>query len=792
MRASGILGARRRAGAAAVRGRCARALERPEPPGHDPYQADAPTPVRLGCPRRCELAARARRAAWPERLPRSSRSPCARVAGRPHLRRRCSRSSASTLRWPLVTAECGGSVIVPVVDGLELADRRRARARAERGPAPGRGAGRRVGERERSTAFASSVGRRDRASLGARGRAPRARAPGRAVWRRLARARRDRVRRVDLADRRAGPVCGRAARRARALPRRAARAERAAPTRSARSGPRATGSTRHPTVSAREIVVLTDGDAPFSGRFLDCDGEGASSRTSGRDLRGAAQPHRAVRRATRFSRADGSSDMVQIASFGAGCTASSRVHSAPVRDRPHARALAAGRGRAPAGAGARARRRGDRAGAAGAGLEPHPRRGRAQPDHRRRARGSARRPTARSFAGALPLVPGANDDRARGRERSRHAPRCSASASTRRRAQLERCAGRAARAATSSSKRARRSSPTRRRRASRSSAPARASLDDRAPRRRAAASRGARRPEPARRYTRAHDAARLHRRTRGHDGPAHPRLARGPRATSSVVELPEALRKDPPRGATRSPRADLAVLCLPDDAAREAVALAQRAARRASSTRARRTASRRAGCSGCRSSQPEQRAAIAGARARLEPGLLGERDDPAAAAARRRGARCRATRAIALHGLSGYSGGGKELIARWEDPVGRPAHPRVRGALRARSRAQAHSRDDALVAGSRTSRCSCRRSGPFRCGMRRRDSAARAAARARRVGQDDLGSARRALPRRAVRARAADRRAARRGRALRSIRAPATTPTASSCACCRTRRATCC
>lgn len=134
-----------------------------------------------------------------------------------------------------------------------------------------------------------------------------------------------------------------------------------------------------------------------------------------------------------------------------------------------------------------------------------------------------------------------------------------------------------------------------------------------------------------------------------------------------VVTLPESLRKDP--GARRDLilGADVAVLCLPDDAAREAASWVQDGATRlldASTAhriapewvyglpeleRGQRDAIRRArrvANPGCYAS-----AMILLARPLVDAGLL-----PADAP-------------LTVHALSGYSGGGKALIERWEAPA---------------------------------------------------------------------------------------------------------------------------
>jgi N-acetyl-gamma-glutamyl-phosphate reductase len=118
----------------------------------------------------------------------------------------------------------------------------------------------------------------------------------------------------------------------------------------------------------------------------------------------------------------------------------------------------------------------------------------------------------------------------------------------------------------------------------------------------------------------------------------------------------------------RVEEADVAVLCLPDDAAREAAAWAEAAGTRVLDAS---TAHRAAEgwVFGLPELLPGQRRAIAGAprvtnpgcyatavilllRPLFDAGLLPE-DAP-----------------LTVHALSGYTGGGRQLIERWEDPVG--------------------------------------------------------------------------------------------------------------------------
>jgi N-acetyl-gamma-glutamyl-phosphate reductase len=141
------------------------------------------------------------------------------------------------------------------------------------------------------------------------------------------------------------------------------------------------------------------------------------------------------------------------------------------------------------------------------------------------------------------------------------------------------------------------------------------------------------------------------------------RLAK--RSDVEVVSIDPARRKDPLARAEMLNAADVVILCLPDDAAREAVALITNPNTRViDASTAHRTAS------GWTYGFPElnahQRAEIAGAKRVSNPG-------------------CWATGAIALirplvdagmlaanypltiHGVSGYSGGGKSMIAEFED-----------------------------------------------------------------------------------------------------------------------------
>jgi N-acetyl-gamma-glutamyl-phosphate reductase len=182
-----------------------------------------------------------------------------------------------------------------------------------------------------------------------------------------------------------------------------------------------------------------------------------------------------------------------------------------------------------------------------------------------------------------------------------------------------------------------------------------------------------------------------------------------------VFELPEARRKDAEARRDALASADLAVLCLPDDAAREAVALAQGTrARILDASSAHRVSP--GWVFGLPELAPEQRGLIAGAqrvsntgcwstatllflRPLVDAGLV-PRDAP-----------------IAVHGLSGYSGGGRELIAKWEDAAG-GLLTHVYEAPYALDRVHKHIPEMTRWSGLTHEPAFVPAVGPFRCGMR--------------------------------------------------------------------------
>ena len=187
------------------------------------------------------------------------------------------------------------------------------------------------------------------------------------------------------------------------------------------------------------------------------------------------------------------------------------------------------------------------------------------------------------------------------------------------------------------------------------------------------------------------------------------------RSDLSVVELPDSLRKD--AGARRDAIAgvDVAVLCLPEAAAREAAEFARESRVRVLDAS---TAHRIAPgwTFGLPELAPAQRAEIAGAgavsntgcwstavillvRPLVDAGLL-DRETP-----------------IHVHGLSGYSGGGREMIARWEDP-GRGLLTHVFEAPYALDRVHKHVPEMKRHTGLAHDPAFVPSVGPFRCGMR--------------------------------------------------------------------------
>lgn len=138
------------------------------------------------------------------------------------------------------------------------------------------------------------------------------------------------------------------------------------------------------------------------------------------------------------------------------------------------------------------------------------------------------------------------------------------------------------------------------------------------------------------------------------------------RSDLELVTLDEARRKDP--GARREllNEADLSVLCLPDEAAREAASwVSSPRARIVDASTAHRVAE--GWVYGLPELDPGQRERLAAAGRVSNPGCY---PSPVILALRplvERGL-LPVGAPLAVHALSGYSGGGRSLIERWEDP----------------------------------------------------------------------------------------------------------------------------
>jgi N-acetyl-gamma-glutamyl-phosphate reductase len=182
-----------------------------------------------------------------------------------------------------------------------------------------------------------------------------------------------------------------------------------------------------------------------------------------------------------------------------------------------------------------------------------------------------------------------------------------------------------------------------------------------------------------------------------------------------VVVLPEELRKEPAARRQALQNADIVLLCLPDDAAKEAAAwLADSSVRILDASTAHRVTD------GWIYGLPElvagQREQIAKAKRVANPGcyasaviLLLRPLIDAGLIAR--------DSTFSIHALSGYSGGGRALIERWEDPK--------RGLLQlpyeapySMSKLHKHIPEIMRYSGLSTEPQFLPAVGPFRCGMR--------------------------------------------------------------------------
>lgn len=182
-----------------------------------------------------------------------------------------------------------------------------------------------------------------------------------------------------------------------------------------------------------------------------------------------------------------------------------------------------------------------------------------------------------------------------------------------------------------------------------------------------------------------------------------------------LLEIAPERRKEPAARTELLRAADVAILCLPDDAAREAAELVGDAPTRLlDASTAHRVAP--GWTYGLAELAPGQRREIASARRVSNPGcyptgvvlLLRPLVDARLVAA---------DAPIIVHALSGYSGGGRQMIERWEDPsTGLPGLPFE--APYALDREHKHVPEMVRHAGLAQAPQFVPAVGPFRCGMR--------------------------------------------------------------------------
>ncbi|MFI5307539.1 MAG: N-acetyl-gamma-glutamyl-phosphate reductase [Polyangiales bacterium] len=189
----------------------------------------------------------------------------------------------------------------------------------------------------------------------------------------------------------------------------------------------------------------------------------------------------------------------------------------------------------------------------------------------------------------------------------------------------------------------------------------------------------------------------------------------GGRDDLELLEIAPERRKDPAARAALLNRAAVSILCLPDDAAREALGLLQSPeARVIDASTAHRVAD--GWIYGLPELAPGQRAAIASAKRVSNPGcypssvllLVRPLVDAGLLAA---------DAPLVIHALSGYSGGGSSLIARWEDPANRLLALAYEAPYALERR---HKHVPEMVRHGRLAHepCFVPAVGPFRCGMR--------------------------------------------------------------------------
>ena len=135
------------------------------------------------------------------------------------------------------------------------------------------------------------------------------------------------------------------------------------------------------------------------------------------------------------------------------------------------------------------------------------------------------------------------------------------------------------------------------------------------------------------------------------------------RADLELIELSDAQRKDDQHRADALRAADVSILCLPDDAARSAVALGGEQTRYIDASTAHRT--HPDWIYGLPELRPEQRTAIAAARFVSNPGCYPQ-GFILAVRPLIEGGLLPADARLTCYGLSGYSGGGRQMVERYQ------------------------------------------------------------------------------------------------------------------------------
>lgn len=182
-----------------------------------------------------------------------------------------------------------------------------------------------------------------------------------------------------------------------------------------------------------------------------------------------------------------------------------------------------------------------------------------------------------------------------------------------------------------------------------------------------------------------------------------------------LLTLPDQRRKDPDARRERILAADLAVLCLPDEAAREAADwVRDNPTRLIDASTAHRVAE--GWVYGLPELEPNRRAALRGAKLVANPGCY-----PTAVILLLRplvdAGLLRSEAPITVHALSGYSGGGRPLIEKWEDPAGGLSSLAYEAPY-ALDRVHKHVPEMMNYAGLTREPQFIPAVGPFRCGMR--------------------------------------------------------------------------